>query len=68
MKKACLKKKKNKLRKENLKLSSLFEIKSYKSVRNKFNQILNEIKEFSEIIQSTVLDFLISYFKTHLIS
>ena len=33
--------------------------------RNKFNQILNEIKEYSKIIQSIVLDSLIHYFKSY---
>jgi hypothetical protein len=47
-----------------LKLFSLFDSESYKCARNKFDEILKEIKEFSEIIQSIVFDSLMPYFKT----
>ena len=59
------KEERDKIREEKLKLFSLFESKSYKSARNKFNKILNEIKQFSEIIQSIVFDSLLPYFKTY---
>jgi transposase-like protein len=55
---------KSKIREEKLKLFSLFDSKSYKCARNKFNEILSKIKDFSEIIQSIVLDSLMPYFKT----
>jgi transposase-like protein len=57
---------KEKIHEEKLRLFSLFECESYKSAKNKFNGMLKEIKEFSEIIQSIIFDSLIPYFKTFL--
>ena len=56
--------KKDKIRKEKLELFSLFDSKSFKSVRNKFNKLLSKIKEFSEVIQAIILNSLMPYFKT----
>ena len=54
----------DKIREEKLELFSLFDSESYKSARNKFDEILKKIKEFSEIIQIIILDSLMPYFKT----
>jgi transposase-like protein len=54
----------DKIRKEKLELFSLFDSKSYKPAKNKFNKLLSKIKEFSEVIQSIILDSLMPYFKT----
>lgn len=53
-----------KIRKEKLELFSLFDSENYKSARNKFDKILTKIKDFSEVIQSIILDSLMPYFKT----
>jgi transposase-like protein len=47
-----------------LELFSLFDLKSYKSAKNKFDEMVSKIKEFSEVIQSIILDSFMPYFKT----
>jgi len=54
----------DKIREEKLELFSLFDSESYKSARNKFDKILTKIKDYSEVIQSIILDSLMPYFKT----
>jgi hypothetical protein len=58
------KEEKNKIKYEKLKLFGLFDNKSCKCAKNKSCEILNEIKGYSEIIQSIVFDSSIPYFKT----
>ncbi len=53
-----------KIRKEKLELFSLFESKSFKNARKKFNEILSKISDYSEVIQSIICDSLVPYFKT----
>jgi len=40
----------DKIRREKLELFSLFDSKSFKSARNRMNGILNQIKDYSEVI------------------
>ena len=53
-----------KIRQEKLDLFSLFDSESYKNARNKMNEILNQIRDYSKIIQSITMDLLRPYFKT----
>jgi hypothetical protein len=53
-----------KIRKEKLELFSLFESESFKNARNKFNEILNKINNYSKVIQSIIHNSLMPYFKT----
>jgi len=54
----------DKIREEKLELFSLFDSKDFKSARNKFDKILSKVKEFSEVIQSIIIDSFMPYFKT----
>ena len=40
----------DKIRREKLELFSLFDSESFKSARNRMNGILNQIKDYSEVI------------------
>ena len=53
----------DKIRREKLELFSLFDSESFKSARNRMNEILNQIKDYSEI-KSIIVDSLMPYFQT----
>jgi transposase-like protein/cell fate (sporulation/competence/biofilm development) regulator YlbF (YheA/YmcA/DUF963 family) len=55
----------DKIRQEKLELFSLFDIKSFKKARNRMNKILNQIKDYSGVIQAIIKDFLMPYFQTY---
>jgi transposase-like protein len=52
------------IRKEKLELFSLFDNKSFQNARNKLNEILTRINDYSKVIQSIIRDLLLPYFKT----
>jgi transposase-like protein len=54
----------DKIRQEKLELFSLFESESFKKARNKLNEILNQINDYSKVIHSITMDLLMPYFKT----
>ena len=53
-----------KIQREKLELFSLFDSESFKSARNRMNEILNKIKDYSEI-KSIIVDLLMPYFQTY---
>ena len=53
-----------KIQREKLELFSLFDSKSFKSARNRMNEILNQIKDYSKI-KSIIVDSLMPYFQTY---
>ena len=55
----------DKIRQEKLELFSLFDSKSFKKARNRMNKILNQIKDYSGVIQAIIKDFLMPYFQTY---
>ena len=54
----------DKIRQEKLELFSLFDNKSFKKARNNMNEIINQISDYSKVIQSITMDLLMPYFKT----
>jgi transposase-like protein len=54
----------DKIRQEKLDLFSLFDSESFKNARNNMKEILNQIRDYSKIIQSITMDLLMPYFKT----
>jgi transposase-like protein len=54
----------NKIREEKLELFSLFDSKSFKKARSKMDEIINQIKDYSKVIQSVILSLFMPYFKT----
>ncbi len=55
----------DKIRQEKLELFSLFDSTSFKKARNRMNEIINQIKDYSKVIQSIILDSLMPYFQTY---
>ncbi len=55
----------DKIRQEKLELFSLFDSKSFKKARNRMNKILNQIKDYSSVIQAIIKDSLMPYFQTY---
>ena len=53
------------IRQEKLEIFSLFNSKSFKEARNRMDEILNQIKDYSKVIQSIIMDSLMPYFKTY---
>jgi len=54
----------NKIQEEKLELFSLFDSKSFKKARSKMDEIINQIKDYSKVIQSIILNLFMPYFKT----
>ena len=54
----------NKIKEEKEEIFNLFQVGSLKNARNKFNQVLVKIKEYSKIIQFIIINSLRPYFKT----
>ncbi|MEN6292830.1 MAG: hypothetical protein ABFD07_12545 [Methanobacterium sp.] len=52
-------------RQEKLEIFSLFNSKSFKEARTRMDEILNQIKDYSKVIQSIIRDSLMPYFKTY---
>jgi hypothetical protein len=53
-----------KLSDKKLELFNLFSSKSFNSARNKFNNMLSNIKDFYTVIQEIMVDSIIPYFNT----
>ncbi|WP_157809735.1 hypothetical protein [Methanobacterium subterraneum] len=53
------------IRQEKLEIFSLFNSKSFKEARTRMDEILNQIKDYSKVIQSIIMDSLMPYFKTY---
>jgi len=52
------------IRQEKLEIFSLFNSKSFKEARTRMDEILNQIKDYSKVIQSIIMDSLMPYIKT----
>jgi MULE transposase domain. len=53
------------IRQEKLEIFSLFDSQSFKEARSRMDEILNQIKDYSKVIQSIIMDSLMPYFKTY---
>ena len=53
------------IRQEKLEIFSLFDSQSFKEARTRMDEILNQIKDYSKVIQSIIMDSLMPYFKTY---